>query len=105
METTELSSKKKTKGKSGARSKAKATSRRKNMQKPVFVFVLAAKNNDAYKDYFNPEPATEKRILKFHELVRKQHTSICAIAHLVVQKPKREGRRKKHATRVNPAEP
>ena len=39
------------------------------MQKPVFVFVLAAKNNDAYKDYFNPDPKVVTRIIGLEDLV------------------------------------
>ncbi|KAI0636628.1 HORMA-domain-containing protein [Trametes polyzona] len=76
METTSLASKRKTK-RGGA--KAKPAQRRKNLQKPVYVFVQAIKQEDAYKDYFNPDPEVEKRLLGLSDL-----------------KPERRSRRKKN---------
>ena len=67
METTTLTTKK---GKGSRATKTRAATRRKNLQKPVYVFVQAIKNDDAYKDYFNPDNRTETRMLKLHELVR-----------------------------------
>ena len=68
METTSLSSKRKGKGgKAGA--KTKASQRRKNLQKPIYVFVQTIKNEDVYKDYFNPDPEVEKRLLGLSDLV------------------------------------
>ncbi len=43
--------------------------RRKNLQKPVYVFVQNVKNEDFYKDYFNPDPEVEKRLLGLSDLV------------------------------------
>ena len=105
METTELSSKRKTRGKGNAKTKAKAASRRKNMQKPVYVFVQAMKNDGIYKDYFNPEAAVERRLLRLDDLVRTRYHSLRVTAYLVTQKPKGKDRKKKHAIDVHPAEP
>ncbi|KAI0373008.1 hypothetical protein BV20DRAFT_938979 [Pilatotrama ljubarskyi] len=66
METTSLATKRKTKK---ATSKVKASQRRRNMQKPVYVFVQAIKNDEVYKDYFNPDPEVEKRLLGLSDLV------------------------------------
>ncbi|RPD66479.1 hypothetical protein L227DRAFT_649196 [Lentinus tigrinus ALCF2SS1-6] len=78
METTSLSSKRRGKG-GRANAKTKASQRRKNLQKPVYVFVQAIKNEDAYKDYFNPDPEIEKRLLALSDL-----------------KPERKSRRKRN---------
>ncbi|KAI0822740.1 HORMA-domain-containing protein [Trametes gibbosa] len=66
IETTSVASKRKTK-KGGA--KGKAAPRRKAIQKPVYAFVQAIKNEDTYKDYFNPDPEVEKRLLGLSDLV------------------------------------
>ena len=39
------------------------------MQKPVYVFLQAVKNDDIYKDYFNPNLEVERRLLKLNEIV------------------------------------
>ncbi|EIW60264.1 uncharacterized protein TRAVEDRAFT_119861 [Trametes versicolor FP-101664 SS1] len=66
METTSLASKKKTKK---VNAKTKAAQRRKVLQKPVYVFVQAIKSEQAYQDYFNPDPEVEKRLLGLSDLV------------------------------------
>lgn len=66
METTSLASKKKTKK---VNAKTKAAQRRKVLQKPVYVFVQAIKGEEAYQDYFNPDPEVEKRLLGLSDLV------------------------------------
>ncbi|OJT02518.1 hypothetical protein TRAPUB_6935 [Trametes pubescens] len=76
METTSLASKKKTKK---VNAKTKAAQRRKLLQKPVYVFVQAIKSEEAYQDYFNPDPEVEKRLLGLSDL-----------------KPERRSRRKKN---------
>ncbi|KAJ3013263.1 hypothetical protein NUW54_g1639 [Trametes sanguinea] len=60
LETTMRTSKRKTRPKAAI--KGKAGQNRKALQKPVYVFVQAIKNDDIYKDYFNPEPEVEKRL-------------------------------------------
>ncbi|KAI0664727.1 HORMA domain-containing protein [Cubamyces menziesii] len=77
METKSLATKRKPKGKGGA--KGKVAQRRKNLQKAVYVFVQAIKNEEVYKDYFNPDPEVEKRLLGLSDL-----------------KPERKSRRKKN---------
>ncbi|KAI8989768.1 HORMA-domain-containing protein [Trametes punicea] len=66
LETTSLASKRKTRAKAGV--KGKAAQRRKNLQKPIYVFIPAIKNEDVYKDYFNPDPEVEKRLLALSDL-------------------------------------
>ncbi|KAI0647405.1 HORMA domain-containing protein [Trametes meyenii] len=78
IETTSFASKRKTKNRANA--KTKAVPRRKNLQKSTYVFVQAIKNEDAYKDYFNPDPEVEKRLLGLSDL-----------------KPERKSRKKKHS--------
>lgn len=66
MTTTIVSSKKRGKAKSKAKTK---TQQARNMQKPVYVFLQAVKNDDIYKDYFNPNLEVERRLLKLNEIV------------------------------------
>ncbi|KAI9065377.1 HORMA-domain-containing protein [Trametes sanguinea] len=66
LETTTRTSKRKARPK--AATKGKAGQNRKALQKPVYVFVQAIKNDDIYKDYFNPEPEVEKRLLGLSDL-------------------------------------
>ncbi|KAH9901464.1 HORMA domain-containing protein [Cubamyces lactineus] len=66
METKSLATKRKPKGKGGA--KGKVAQRRKKLQKAIYVFVQAIKNEEAYKDYFNPDPEVEKRLLGLSDL-------------------------------------
>ena len=68
METTALASKRKGRGGKG-NPKTRASQRRRNLQKPVYVFVQAIKNEDLYKDYFSPDPEVEKRLLGLSDLV------------------------------------
>ncbi|KAI0333593.1 HORMA-domain-containing protein [Cubamyces sp. BRFM 1775] len=77
METKSLATKKKSKARGGV--KGKVAQRRKNLQKAIYVFVQAIKNEEAYKDYFNPDPEVEKRLLGLSDL-----------------KPERKSRRKKN---------
>ncbi|KAI0780584.1 HORMA domain-containing protein [Trametes elegans] len=77
MDTTSLASKRKGKGKANA--KNRTALRRKNLQKPLYVFVHSIKNEEIYKDYFNPDPDVEKRLLGLSDL-----------------KPERKSRRKKN---------
>ncbi|OSD08508.1 DNA-binding protein [Trametes coccinea BRFM310] len=77
LETTTRASKRKARSK--ATTKGKAGQNRKTLQKPVYVFVQAIKNDDVYKDYFNPEPEVEKRLLGLSDL-----------------KPERKSRKKKN---------
>ncbi|KAI0672868.1 HORMA-domain-containing protein [Trametes maxima] len=70
METTSLTTKRKTKNKTSA--KTKTTHRRKNFQKSTYVFVQAIKNEDAYKDYFSPDPEVEKRLLGLSDLTQEE---------------------------------
>ena len=68
VETKTVTSKRK--GRNGkANSKSKSGLRRKTMQKPVYIFVQAIKTTDMYKDYFNPDPEVEKRLLGLSDLV------------------------------------
>lgn len=39
------------------------------MQKPLYVFVGASTLSQAYKDYFDPDPEVEKRVLGLSDLV------------------------------------
>ncbi|KAH9945814.1 HORMA-domain-containing protein [Epithele typhae] len=68
MQTTTLATRQKAKGAKGKTRGAKATTRRKNMKKPVYVFVQTIRNDDIYKDYFNPSAETERRLLRIEEL-------------------------------------
>ncbi|KAL1746287.1 HORMA domain-containing protein [Schizophyllum fasciatum] len=55
-----------------AKVKGKAASKsRKNAGKRRWVFNHAMKDSTAYKDYFDPNPAVERRILKFEELEKE----------------------------------
>lgn len=67
LETVSTKGKGNKKGKNKARHTA--SSRRKAMQKPKYVFVQAIKNDAVYKDYFNADPDVEKKMLKLSELV------------------------------------
>ncbi len=69
METTSLVTKRKGRG-GKANLKTKTAQRRRNLQKAVYLFVQAVKNEDVYKDYFNPDPEVEKRLLELSDLVR-----------------------------------
>ncbi|KAM6500352.1 HORMA domain containing protein [Amanita muscaria] len=53
--------------KNKGKDKSKAT-KRKAVQKSVFVFNRAAKTSQAYTDYFNPDPEIESRLLRLSEL-------------------------------------
>ncbi|CDO73614.1 hypothetical protein BN946_scf185014.g84 [Trametes cinnabarina] len=66
LETTVLTSKRKTRSK--AAPKGKAGKNRKALQKPVYVFIQAIKNDEVYKDYFNHDPEVEKRLLGLSEM-------------------------------------
>ncbi|KAI0748495.1 HORMA domain-containing protein [Daedaleopsis nitida] len=67
LETTALATKRKGRGGKTNR-KTRASQRRKNLQKPVYIFVQAIKNEVTYKDYFNPDPEVEKRLLGLSDL-------------------------------------
>ncbi|EMD38181.1 hypothetical protein CERSUDRAFT_104791 [Gelatoporia subvermispora B] len=60
------------KGKGNASSKKKQPQRRKPLQKPKYVFNVASKQTEAYKDYFNPDPEVEKRLLALAEMEETQ---------------------------------
>ncbi|TBU35629.1 HORMA-domain-containing protein [Dichomitus squalens] len=67
IETRMVSSKRK--GRSGKMGpKPRTGLRRKNLQKPVYVFVETIKNEDVYQDHFNPDPEVEKRLLGLSDL-------------------------------------
>ena len=68
METASVATKRKGRG-GKANPKTRASQRRKNLQKPVYVFVQAIKTENAYQDYFNPDPDVEKRLLGLSDLV------------------------------------
>ncbi|KAH9843171.1 HORMA-domain-containing protein [Rhodofomes roseus] len=53
-------------GKNKAR--GRQTQRRKTMQKPRYVFVSASTRSQAYKDYFDPDPEVEKKVLGLSDL-------------------------------------
>ncbi len=96
IETTSLSTKRRGRG-GKANPKTKASQRRKNLQKPKYVFVQAIKNDNAYNDYFNPDPEVEKRLLELSDLVS------CVVFLLIrytdqmlSQKPERKSRKKKN---------
>ena len=58
------------KGKNNGRAKAKGRQpRRKTMQKPLYALVGASTLSQAYKDYFDPDPEVEKRVLGLSDLV------------------------------------
>ncbi|EED82474.1 predicted protein [Postia placenta Mad-698-R] len=57
---------KKGKSKINAGPKTRQSQRRKTLQKPRYVFVKASTNNQAYKDYFDPNQEVEKRLLGDH---------------------------------------
>ncbi|TFY60425.1 hypothetical protein EVJ58_g5155 [Rhodofomes roseus] len=61
-------------GKNKAR--GRQTQRRKTMQKPRYVFVSASTRSQAYKDYFDPDPEVEKKVLGLSDLKpkRKSHS-------------------------------
>ena len=63
METNTRASK--SKNKKGSKSKQ---ARRKTMQKSRYIFVREIKKTQEYKDYFNPNPEVEKRILGLDDL-------------------------------------
>ncbi|KAI0707776.1 HORMA-domain-containing protein [Earliella scabrosa] len=67
METASVATKRKGRG-GKANPKTRASQRRKNLQKPVYVFVQAIKTENAYQDYFNPDPDVEKRLLGLSDL-------------------------------------
>ncbi|TFK94784.1 HORMA-domain-containing protein [Polyporus arcularius HHB13444] len=73
IETTSLSTKRRGRG-GKANPKTKASQRRKNLQKPKYVFVQAIKNDNAYNDYFNPDPEVEKRLLELSDLRKGSRT-------------------------------
>ncbi|OBZ65788.1 hypothetical protein A0H81_14343, partial [Grifola frondosa] len=54
--------------KTGKNSKARGSQRRKNIQKPKYVFVRASVNGKLYQDYFNPDPEVEKTLLGLSDL-------------------------------------
>lgn len=60
---------KKGKSKINAGPKTRQSQRRKTLQKPRYVFVKASTNNQAYKDYFDPNQEVEKRLLGLSDLV------------------------------------
>ncbi|KAI0807770.1 HORMA-domain-containing protein [Fomes fomentarius] len=74
METTSLVTKRKGRG-GKANPKTKTAQRRRNLQKAVYLFVLAVKNEDVYKDYFNPDPEVEKRLLELSDLLKRKTRS------------------------------
>ena len=95
METKSLTSKRKPKGKTNA--KTKTTQRRRNLQKPVYVFIEAIRTENVYKDYFNPDPEVEKRLLGLSNLVWPPTCSFVLIADSTRgQKPERRSRKKKN---------
>ena len=58
------------KGKNNGKAKTKSRQpRRKTMQKPLYVFVGASTLSQAYKDYFDPGPEVEKKVLGLSDLV------------------------------------
>ncbi|KAM5531726.1 hypothetical protein V8D89_014575 [Ganoderma adspersum] len=80
LATTTVTSKRRGRGRGGKTNpKPRTGLRRKNLQKAVYVFVQNIKNEDVYKDYFNPDPEVEKRLLGLSDL-----------------KPERKNRRKRN---------
>lgn len=70
LATTTVTSKRRGRGRGGKTNpKPRTGLRRKNLQKAVYVFVQNIKNEDIYKDYFNPDPEVEKRLLGLSDLV------------------------------------
>ena len=58
------------KSKNNGRAKTKGRQpRRKTMQKPLYAFVGASTLSQAYKDYFDPGPEVEKKVLGLSDLV------------------------------------
>ena len=54
-----------------SKSKAKQKGKqRKTLQKAKYIFNSLSKHTQAYKDYFNPDPAVENRVLGLSDLVR-----------------------------------
>ena len=70
MKTTTISSKNKSRGKAHPVPNTRAAARRKNIRRPVYVFAQAIKNDNIYKDYFQPGSEVEKRLLKLDDLVK-----------------------------------
>ncbi|KAH9952085.1 HORMA domain-containing protein [Amylocystis lapponica] len=66
MEITTRTAKKKGKAKDVPRTRQ--SQRRKAMKKPKYVFVTESLSGKAYKDYFNPDPEAEKRLLALSNL-------------------------------------
>jgi len=64
----------------GKAAKTRQSQRRKTLQKPRYVFLQSAINKQAYKDYFNPDPEVEKKVLALSDLVSPRGVS----PHLVV---------------------
>src|ERR1700722_6497773 len=51
------------------KTKGKHANPRKNLQKANYLFNKSSKRTPAYKDYFNPDHATENRMLGLSDLV------------------------------------
>lgn len=96
IETKTVSSKRK--GRSGKPNPNPRTGlRRRKLQKPVYVFVETIKDEEVYKDYFNPDPEVEKRLLGLSDLVWPPTCSFVLIANSTRgQKPERRSRKKKN---------
>ncbi|KZT09612.1 HORMA-domain-containing protein [Laetiporus sulphureus 93-53] len=73
METATRMTKAKNKGKMAA--KTRQSQRKKALQKPKYIFLQASTQSQAYKDYFDPDPEVEKRLLSLSDLKprRKSH--------------------------------
>ena len=96
LATTTVTSKRRGRGRGGKTNpKPRAGLRRKNLQKPVYVFVQNIKHEDIYKDYFNPYPEVEKRLLGLSDLVWfhvpvSVHSSLASHPETGAQEPQEE---------------
>ena len=94
METTTVVTRRRGRG-GKANPKHRTGLRRKNLQKPVYVFVQNIKHEDIYKDYFNPYPEVEKRLLGLSDLVWfhvpvSVHSSLASHPETGAQEPQEE---------------
>ncbi|OCH86897.1 hypothetical protein OBBRIDRAFT_782465 [Obba rivulosa] len=66
------------KGKGNVNPKKRQSHRRKPLQKPKYIFNVASTQSDAYRDYFNPDPEVEKRLLALSEMVGHASSNVHA---------------------------